>query len=237
MSEIPELTVKVNELTASVTGWNTAIIIMMIVAALAATGLVIIQRIAFKKAELLAETQDLLNLAKDKQLAGELKNKDVLIEEAKAVAAKANERAAKLEKEAAALTESAEMERLARVKIEERLAWRRVDPTLYERFVKELTPFAGSVISLNPLGNGDPETGAFTENIAKLMRDANWKVQIATGNVQIPVPVGLICKVDDQTKAGKALMMFLKTLPCANIQLTHSLGVVAIITVGIRPPP
>lgn len=152
-------------------------------------------------------------------------------------AAQANEHTAKLEKEAAALTESAEMERLARVKIEERLAWRRVDPTLYKRFVKELIPFAGSVISLNPLGNGDPETGTFTEDIAKLMHDANWKVQIATGNVQIPVPVGLICKVDDQTKAGKALIVFLKTLPCANIQLTPNLGMVAIITVGIRPPP
>lgn len=154
-------------------------------------------------------------------------------------AAQANERAARLEKEAAALKESAEAERLARVKIEERIAWRRVGPTLYKRFLKELTPFAGSIINLNPLGNGDPETGIFTEDIAKLMRAAHWEVQIATGNVQIPVPVGLICRVDDQTPAGRALIVFLRTFPDVVIlpPTQGSRGVVADITVGVRPPP
>ena len=75
MTEINSLTNTVVRLTASVAWWNTALIVMMVVAALAATGLVVSQYVAFKQAEKLVEAQEQLSAAKDAQLARELKEK------------------------------------------------------------------------------------------------------------------------------------------------------------------
>jgi len=55
MPTISSLTDEINRLSASISRWNTAIVVLMVLAALAATGLVIAQRIAFKKAEHLAD--------------------------------------------------------------------------------------------------------------------------------------------------------------------------------------
>jgi uncharacterized iron-regulated membrane protein len=105
VTEINSLTDTVARLAASVAWWNTALIVMMVVAALAATGLVVSQYVAFKKAEKLVEAQDQLSAAKDAQLARELKEKDEQIananeraEAAKAEAAKANERILEMQK-------------------------------------------------------------------------------------------------------------------------------------------
>jgi hypothetical protein len=164
-------------------------------------------------------------------------NADARINEAIGIAAEANARAAGLEREAAELRKDAEGERLARVKIEERLAWRRVPPMLYKGFVSELAPFAGSAIAINPLGSGDPETETFAGDIEKLLHDSHWHVQIATGNTAYPAPRGLICRVDTSSSAGKALVGVLNKLPGAVIVPTSLNGAVAAITVGLRPPP
>lgn len=55
MPTISSLTDDINRLSESISRWNTAIIVLMVLAALAATGLVIAQRIAFKKADRLAD--------------------------------------------------------------------------------------------------------------------------------------------------------------------------------------
>jgi hypothetical protein len=55
MPTISSLTDEINRLSESISRWNTAIIVLMVLAALAATGLVIAQRIAFKKADRLAD--------------------------------------------------------------------------------------------------------------------------------------------------------------------------------------
>ena len=173
-----------------------------------------------------------------------LRQFDSDLTKAKTDLAKQQERAAKAEggianaqAEAAKANKAAEDERLARIKIEDRLAWRRVDPGRYLSFIEELKPFKGSVVFLNPLGNGDPETDTFTEDIAKLLRDSSWEVRIGKGNTGIPAPRGLICRVDESTPAGMALAKVLGTLPTPTIIPTHLNLEVATITIGLKPPP
>lgn len=165
VTEAQELSLKVNELTTSVNNWNTAIIIMMIVAALAATGLVIIQRIAFKKAELLADTQELLSLAKDKQLAGELKDKDVRIAEATAVAAKSNERAAQAEQTAAE----------AKLALEKYKAPRMITGEQQVAFIKFVANTQKGKVAFRTIGN-NMEASNYAEALKALLNKAGFAV-------------------------------------------------------------
>ena len=57
LSDIQNITTQINDLSSSISWWNTTIIALMILAAASASGLVIAQFIAFKKAELLSEKQ------------------------------------------------------------------------------------------------------------------------------------------------------------------------------------
>lgn len=157
---------------------------------------------------------------------------------ARELAGAANQRAATLQKQAASLRKEAEDERIARTKIEERLAWRRVSPSKYKHFVALLSPYAGASVYLILEGNGDPDTDTFAADIAKLLHDSHWNVTTGSNTV-IPAPRGLICQVDDTKAAGKALTIVLKQLPGARIERGARLpiGVVGAITVGLRPPP
>jgi len=165
VTETQELSAKVNELTASVANWNTVIIIMMIVAALAAAGLVIVQHIAFKKAELLADTQELLNLAKDKQLAGELKDKDLRIAEAKAVAAKSNEQAAQAEQTAAE----------AKLALEKYRAPRRITAEQWSAFLKFVANTPKGKVIFRKVGN-NKEVDDYTAALMSLFVTAGFVV-------------------------------------------------------------
>jgi hypothetical protein len=94
---------------------------MMVLAALAAAGLVVTQWIAFKRAEHLADTQDKLGKAKEDLLNAELKVKDERIATANQQAAEAHQQAAKANEKAAEANEKAERERLARAQVEANL--------------------------------------------------------------------------------------------------------------------
>lgn len=85
--------------------------------------------------------------------------------EARKAAGEAMERAAALEKQA-------EAERLARMKIEERLAWRRIGPKEHSVFVAALKPFAGSTVEITKLG--DSEAGQFADDIIGILAEAGW---------------------------------------------------------------
>jgi hypothetical protein len=76
VDDIQSLGNQVTHLNSAVDWWNSAIIVMMIIAAIAATGLLVTQFIAFKKAAQLADAQANLSSAKEAKLSGELKDKD-----------------------------------------------------------------------------------------------------------------------------------------------------------------
>lgn len=143
-----------------------------------------------------------------------------------------------LKTEAENAHKDAEGERLARMKIEERLAWRRIPPQNFKKLVAMLRPFAGSSIVVEIEGNGDLEASTFGADILKLLNDAQWKTSVSLSNIRIPAVVGLSCRFNIDTAAGRAVAEALKTLPGASLVPVHSGDTaVAAITVGLRLPP
>jgi hypothetical protein len=143
----------------------------------------------------------------------------------------------RLKTDADVARKDAETERLARVKIEERLAWRRINPKQFGQFVAALKPFAGASVFVDISGNGDLETKTFGDDILKLLADAHWNTSVSRTNIRMPPVMGLTCRVNMDVKAGVALAEVLKNLPGASVDRVHSRSGVAAITVGIRPPP
>jgi hypothetical protein len=90
-SELQRMTADVARLSGAVDWWNSAIVVMMVLAALAATGLVVTQFIAFRRASQLASAQGLLQREKEResneavaslnQSAEQLKNDNLKLEE------------------------------------------------------------------------------------------------------------------------------------------------------------
>jgi len=72
MPDIQTLTLRAQDLSQSVDWWNTAMIVGLVFAALAAVPVVITTHMALKRAKELSDTQDQLIQAKDAQLKAEL---------------------------------------------------------------------------------------------------------------------------------------------------------------------
>ena len=109
-------------------------------------------------------TANRLNAIKDKELA-ELKLKT----------AEANDRAAQNEQEAARLAKEAENERTARVQLESKVAWRRIDGKAQLEMASHLTVFAGEP-ALIAYSQNDIEAATFASDIAATLHGAHWDV-------------------------------------------------------------
>lgn len=79
MSEIQSLALRAQELSQSVDRWNTAMILGLALAAIAAVFVVVATRIVVTRAGQLTAAQELLGLAKDRQLQSDLRAKDLEI--------------------------------------------------------------------------------------------------------------------------------------------------------------
>ena len=93
-------------------------------------------------------------------------------------ASSAEERAAKIEKDAAQLRKDTEDERLAPVKNDERVAWRKLDPKAQSEIALHLSRFAEepALIAFNP---NDAEAFNFASDIAAALHAARWEVAVA----------------------------------------------------------
>ena len=91
------------------------------------------------------------------------------------------------------------------LKLQERLAWRRITPKQHDEFVAVLKPFARSLVRINAVGNGDLEAETFAGDIEAVLRDAAWTAILDRTNVMVPAPIGINCRCDDRSAAGKAL--------------------------------
>lgn len=129
----------------------------------------------------------------------------------------------------------AEMDRLARVKIEERLAWRTIGTEDRKVAVGILAPFSGSRVFVSVIGT-DPELEAFTNEVARIFYDAHWLISFNKTFMQVPTPYGITCAVDVRTTAGRALETACLALP--NVVLKHVVAsdFIGVITIGIRAP-
>lgn len=177
VDKIQSLTEQINRISHSVDRWNSAIIVMMVVAALAATGLVVTQYIAVRKAHRLSALQVQLDSAKDAKLQIGLHAKDGEIADARKEAGEANKKAegfrldiAQANQRAAEATQSAEEERLARVRIEEKLAGWKLDAAAQTRIIEKLSKFEMTPFDLGT----DPGELSFMETMDGLLGSAGW---------------------------------------------------------------
>jgi hypothetical protein len=143
--------------------------------------------------------------------------------------------AAEALRQAADANRMAEQERLARIKIEETLAWRRISPGEYKALVSALRPHAGASVQVLKLG--DMEAATFADDLIKTLRDSGWLVNVESAEYVVPIPYGLQCSIDGTIPAGRALAEVLKALPTAQIRSVSGSPPVARIVVGLRPPP
>ena len=95
-------------------------------------------------------------------------------------------------REAARLTKEAEDERSARVKIEDEVAWRRLDPEQQESMGRNLESFAGMTGRLQVNGS-DPEPNEFAIDIDKALQLGKWHIFEPLQMIMMgegPVPFG-----------------------------------------------
>jgi len=163
------------------------------------------------------------------QLRADAEKSKAEIASAQAEAARANERAAEANRKT-------EEERLARVRIEERIASRAVGfRNEHDNLVGLLKPFAGSHAVVNWIG-GDQESRDLSVVVAETLRDSGWNVTDVS-NTTFPAPVGLIWRIDNRSAAGRSLIAALSSISMAAIvPLAPTDDLVAVIVVGVKPP-
>jgi len=120
-----------------------------------------------------------LNIAKDEKSRIEKNETDLKIAETNQKAAEANQKAA----EANQISES---ERLARLKLESKLADRKLTKEQQEKLVSLLTPFHNIEADVVIFGD-TPEIKSISLTIRKCLQDAGWKI-----NAAIPLGGGAI---------------------------------------------
>ena len=133
---------------------------------------------------------------KEEYLRRELADTNVRAEEARAVSAEANARAADA-------NQKAEEERLARVKIEEKLAPRSIAPRQIVALSEKLKPYVGMTIDILQIGES-PEITHFRSLIEKTLRAAGWhplsSTAVGSGSF-IGLSIGVL---DDSSNADKS---------------------------------
>jgi hypothetical protein len=154
-----------------------------------------------------------------------------------AIASDTDARIAEANRRIAEADERAESEKLERIKIEERLAWRRITPEQHDVMVEILRPYAGTRAMVASLSPANGESKAFAAAIFEVFKDAGWQVPLVLGNTAPNPPTGVICRIDMSTSAGQALKVAMQGLPDVvfqSVKFDESLGN---IIVGLRPPP
>jgi hypothetical protein len=160
--------------------------------------------------------------------------KELEIAQLKKATADANQAAAQASERAANAERDAQTERLERTKIENRLAWRRVDKETHDSLVSMLKPYAGTTISVVEMG--DIEARTFGADIVKVFHDAGWTVQLAGVGIASPPPYGLQCSVNENLPGGKVLAEALRRLPTAKVEVNGSRTTVGEVFVALKPP-
>jgi hypothetical protein len=97
-----------------------------------------------------------------------------------------------LKKEAAALDEKAKREELARIEIEDKVAWRRLSKQEQGKLASKLAPFIPQV-GRTWYNVNDLEASTFAADIASALHNAKWEVAEPQSFVKLregPVPLG-----------------------------------------------
>jgi len=156
-----------------------------------------------------------------------------------------NARAAANEKEAAQLRKLAEDERTARVELESKVAWRKLDNRTQGDMASHLARFSKepALVSYNPQ---DIEAASFASDIAATLHAAKWEVFDALSVLSMregPVPFGTNPKLDTGVRVWCTADETSRRAATALVEQLSSRGFDAVISpeakslLGIHPTP
>jgi hypothetical protein len=177
VSEIHSLTLRARDLSRSLDFWNATMIWALVFAALAAIAVVVATRVVFTRTKQLADTEEKLVAAKDKQLALDLKDKDLKIAELAATSASAETRAEGFRldiakaKDRAAQAEARAAE--ATLQLTKLRTPRTINAEQQKRISDKCKPFAG--VRFDDAVFTDPESEALLRQIEAILTTAGWE--------------------------------------------------------------
>lgn len=197
VDDIQALNAEVSRLNGAVDWWNSAIIVMMVVAAVAATGLLVTQYIAFKKAGQLNTAQARLDGAKEAVLTADSKEKDSQIASlrirageaeagiatAKGDASTALAKQQSVETKLAAQQERAAVAERSLLELQERIKPRRLTDQQAANFVAVLNKLPNTPLKFGWTQGGGDEGFKFLQQLMPLFKQAQWKVPESTNEV------------------------------------------------------
>lgn len=152
---------------------------------------------------------------------------------------------------AAEANEKAEKERLARIRLEEDLAWRRLPKEQQQIIASRLANFSGQIVSLW-FGAGDKEAETFAWELASALSSAKWKVfspassitMASSGNLfdtVSPQETGItVASTGDKSsmEASQALVLELLALGFDAVKsqkIEERKASLVIVTINVRP--
>jgi hypothetical protein len=195
VSEIQSLALRVQHLNKSLDWWNAAMVWALVFVAVAAVAVVVTTRIALMRAKQVADAQEQLIQAKDKQLALDLKDRDLMIAEASGNAAAAQAKAEGFRLEIAESNTRAEeaKERAAKANLElQRFkAPRTLSPAQQARIAAKLKAFVGILYDGGIGPKGDPEPLYIFRSIHSALSSAGWTQIAWTGGEETYTEAGM----------------------------------------------
>jgi hypothetical protein len=181
-AEIANLAARASDLQRTIGTWNDWYTAALALTLLAAFAVLITNRGVIDRQAKLTAVQDALLQAKDRQLtergravANELKAKDIKIGEAAGIAATANERAAKLELDAATQRQRAAIAERQLLQVRESLAARVLTRAEMKALTRALADGATGTIEIR-LSDNSREVAAFGLQITEALTASGWSV-------------------------------------------------------------
>jgi hypothetical protein len=193
VSEIKPREVEIKTRKVSIDRWNNAQIAFIVLAAIAASGLVVTGIVLTSKGKKLTTVQDELSIIKDQNAAADSRAKSLLIAEAQNSAAQANEKAKQLEKQ----TEELKNQNL---EIERRINPRFLTTAEQQTILDSIAPFRGHQIIITRLGDG--EAGPYGDRIVSMFQKAGWGVQVNPVGLNSPPTYGVVCRISARPDAA-----------------------------------
>ena len=186
-AEIERLTDEITDRRNAAESWDTWNIRFLFIAGIAALCLVVTAIGVSRSNRRLLAYSDQLDKVKNRKLQTELKQKDDAIAAITGETAKANERAAEANR-------IAEQERLARIKIEERLAPRHLSNEQIAQLSRDLPALRGKSVNVVFI-TGDPETGRYASTLESALKAAGLNVQLIPAMILGQVRNGLTLEI------------------------------------------
>lgn len=128
----------------------------------------------------------------------------------------------------------AEEEKLARLKIEERLAWRVLTSEQEARIASKLSAFKGNPVTVGT-SPATVEAGRFAKQLQEVLARAGWKSYMTSGPIDDMVASGVVVRTTTDPRGVKAGMAVVEALRSEHFEASFSEDLPGVGTPTIDP--